>query len=80
MFFGIIIYMYYAEHKPPHFHAKYQNYEAVFDFDGELLEGAMPKAQLKLIAAWAVLHGQELAANWELAEEKQPLYRIEPLR
>lgn len=80
MFFGIIIYMYFDEHRPPHFHAKYQDYEAVLDFDGELLEGAMPKKQLKLISAWAVLHSQELEANWQLAEDKQPLYRIEPLR
>ena len=80
MFFGIIIYMYFDDHKPPHFHAKYQDYEAVFDFDGELLEGAMPGKQLKLISAWAVLHSQELAANWTLAKDKQPLYRIDPLR
>ena len=80
MFFGIIIYMYFDDHKPPHFHAKYQDYEAVFDFDGELLEGAMPGKQLKLISAWAVLHSQELAANWTLAKDRQPLYRIEPLR
>ncbi|MBR1417714.1 MAG: DUF4160 domain-containing protein [Synergistaceae bacterium] len=80
MFFGIIIYMYFDDHKPPHFHAKYQDYEAVFDFDGELLEGAMPGKQLKLISAWAVLHSQELAANWTLAKDRQPLYRIDPLR
>lgn len=48
MFFGIIIYMYFDEHRPPHFHAKYQDYEAVFDFDGELLEGSMPGKQLSL--------------------------------
>ena len=72
--------MYFDDHKPPHFHAKYQDYEAVFDFDGELLEGAMPGKQLKLISAWAVLHSQELAANWTLAKDRQPLYRIDPLR
>lgn len=28
-FFGIVIYMFYNEHFPPHFHAKYTEYEAV---------------------------------------------------
>lgn len=40
----------------------------------------MPKAQMKLVSAWATIHGQELAANWELAKVKEPRYRIEPLR
>jgi len=56
MFFGIIIRMYNnGEHNPPHFHASYQGYEAVF-------------------------HRDELLANWELAINEQPLYKIEPLR
>ncbi|MBR1672599.1 MAG: DUF4160 domain-containing protein [Fretibacterium sp.] len=80
MFFGIIIYMYFDAHKPPHFHAQYQGYKATFDFDGELLEGSMPNTQRKLISAWAVIHRRELVANWTLAEDKQPLYSIEPLR
>lgn len=27
-FYGIIIYMYLGDHMPPHFHAKYSEYEA----------------------------------------------------
>ena len=53
MFFGIIIRMYNGEHNPPHFHATYQDYNAVFNMDGELTDGDMPKQQQKLIAAWA---------------------------
>ena len=52
MFFGIIIRMYNnGEHNPPHFHASYQGYEAVFNMDGELTDGDMPNRQKKLIAA-----------------------------
>ncbi|MBR5940927.1 MAG: DUF4160 domain-containing protein [Neisseriaceae bacterium] len=81
MFFGIIIRMYNTgEHPPPHFHATYQDYNAVFDMDGELIEGDMPKRQQKLIAAWAELHKDELLANWQLAMNEQPLYKIDPLR
>jgi hypothetical protein len=39
----------------------------------------MPKSKIKLIAAWAEIHKDELAANWELTEEEQPLFKISPL-
>lgn len=80
MFFGIIIYMYRDDHRPPHFHAFYQDEKAVFSLDGELMEGRMPRKQCALIKAWAILHEDELRANWTLAEAKQALYKIEPLR
>ena len=48
--------------------------------DGNLTEGEMPKAQIKLIAAWAEIHRDELLANWELAMQEEPLYKIEPLK
>ena len=81
MFFGIIIQMFIrGEHNPPHFHALYQGHEGVFNLEGELMEGEMPTRQRKFIVAWAELHKDELLANWELAEKKQSLYKIEPLR
>lgn len=80
MFFGIIIRMYNnGEHTPPHFHASYQGYNAVFNMDGNLINGDMPNKQIKLIAAWTEIHKDELLANWELAITEQPLYKIEPL-
>lgn len=48
MFFGIIIRMYLGkkEHNPPHFHAYYQNYKAIFDINlCEIFEGEMPIKQ-----------------------------------
>ncbi len=68
------------EHNPPHFHTKYQDYEATFSMDGELMEGKMPAKQCKLIAAWAEIHKDELLADWELAVNREPLYKIDPLR
>lgn len=79
MFMGIVIRMNWREHNPPHFHAQYQEHRAVFDFEGNLTQGEMPSKQRKLIAAWAVLHTDELQANWDLMEEREPLYRIDPL-
>lgn len=80
MFFGIIIRMFADDHNPPHFHASYQGINATFDFNGTLLEGDMPAKQQKLIAAWAEIHREELNANWELAMNKESLFKISPLR
>jgi hypothetical protein len=81
MFLGIIIRMYNnGEHNPPHFHASYQGKEAVFDLEGNLIDGEMPSRQKKFISAWAELHKDELIANWELACTQQALYPIDPLR
>lgn len=79
MFYGIVIYMYYQNHMPPHFHARYQGVEACFTFDGGLMDGDFPAKQRKLVAAWSVLSADELEADWELARNKQELFRIRPL-
>lgn len=80
MFFGIIIRMFVDDHNPPHFHASYQGFNAAFDLDGNLLEGDLPSKQMKLVAAWAQIHHDELVANWSLAINKEPLFRISPLQ
>jgi hypothetical protein len=70
MFFGIIIRMYLGrkEHNPPHFHAYYQDFKGIFDISScEMIEGNLPKRQIKLIEAWAELHKDELLGDWELA-------------
>ena len=80
MFLGIIISIYYNDHMPPHFHARYQDNKAIFTMDGELLEGSLPAKQHKFVAAWAALHEDELIADWELARDHMDLFRIDPLR
>ena len=76
MFYGIIIRMYYDDHNPPHFHAFYGDYKAIFNFEGELVEGNLPKTKIKLITAWTLIHKDELLANWELAKNSEKLYDI----
>lgn len=80
MFQGIVIYMHWDDHNPPHFHASFQNHRAVFDFDGNLIKGEFPLKKRHLVTAWAILHGDELWGNWELAQNDGELYRIDPLR
>lgn len=79
MFYGIIIRMYYDDHNPPHFHAFFGEYKATFNFDGELIDGNMPNSKMKLISAWALIHKEDLMANWKLAKDSESLYNINPL-
>ena len=84
MFYGIIISMYFMDgkqHKIPHVHVKFQESEAVLSVpDGDLLDGSLPPAKLKLVTAWIEIHRDELVADWELAVSGQQPYKIEPLR
>jgi hypothetical protein len=42
-------------------------------------EGTLPKRAKALVIEWAVEHRSDLARDWELAEQHQPLNKIEPL-
>lgn len=81
IFRGIKIYMNWREHQPPHFHAKYGSDEVAISInDIEVLEGSLPNKQLKMLLGWTALHQEELIENWQLAEQKQDLFPIEPLK
>jgi hypothetical protein len=79
-FFGIIIAMYFNDHSPAHFHARYAEHEAVVVIDSlELYEGSLPRRALALVLEWAALHRPELRSNWEKARQGLPLAPIAPL-
>jgi hypothetical protein len=78
-FYGILIAMYFNDHNPPHFHAKYSDYEALFAFDGTILEGELPKRAAIFVEEWIGLHKTELEENWRRARAGEPLNYIAPL-
>lgn len=84
MFYGIIVLMYYFDnrgHQLPHIHVQYSDEEAVISIpEGELIEGSLRTAKLKLVQAWVELHQDELMADWRLAVNGQPIFKIDPLR
>ncbi len=83
MFFGIIIRMYYApkEHQPAHIHAYFEEYKASIKIlDGEILNGTLPSRQLKFVLAWIEIHKDELFANWELCQNGEKPFKVEPLK
>ncbi len=82
-FFGIIVRMYKengGKRKMPHIHAEYSGDEVVVTLDGEILEGEIPKAKMKLLDAWMEIHREDLEANWTLLSSGEQFFRIDPLR
>lgn len=79
-FYEIKITMYYEDHNPPHFHAKYGNNTALIDINNCcIIKGYLPSPQTKLVLAWCIIHQQELLENWKLSKNGEPLIKIAPL-
>jgi len=71
--------MNYREHDPAHFHVRYQGFEASIELKGGLVTGQIPQRALRLVFDWMDIHGEELAANWQRAKDRQELLQIAPL-
>jgi Domain of unknown function (DUF4160) len=80
-FYGIIVYMYWKDHAPPHFHAFYAGDEAQVRIDdGTVIDGSLPRTAARLVREWTELRRTELLANWERAQRPESLVRIDPLQ
>ncbi|RLA09074.1 MAG: transcriptional regulator [Gammaproteobacteria bacterium] len=78
-FLGIIITMYWSEHNPPHFHAKYGEYKIVVHIKSGVVEGKFPKRALKMVMEWYEIHKNELLEDWELCTQRKMPNSIKPL-
>lgn len=83
-FYGIIVRMFYfdtARHKSAHVHVEYSGHHAVIRIpDGKVLEGKLNTAKLRLVQAWIEIHRDDLMADWKMAKEGQPVFKITPLK
>ena len=80
-FFGIVITMYYDEHNPPHFHARYGKDRAAIEIETlRVRDGNLPPRALGLVIEWASDHQEELMADWETTRSDTPPAKIAPLR
>ena len=78
-FYGIVVFMNYNDHSPPHFHARYQDEEISVEIETGIVEGRMSRRSLRMIFDWSDMHQVELLRNWELARQREPLRQITPL-
>jgi hypothetical protein len=79
-FYGIVIYMYMSEHNPPHFHVKYQGYEAIITIQDGVITGSLPRRALRLVYEWLDQHQEELMDNWERLGRSEAPLKITPLQ
>ena len=76
-FYGIVIYMFFVDHNPPHFKVKYGEFEANISINnGNILSGDLPISKHKLVQAWTEIHKNELLEMWNTKK----IFKIEPLR
>lgn len=81
IFYGIVIQMFWNDHAPPHFHARYSDYKGIIHISElRMIEGDLPQRALSLILDWAKLHQNELLLDWDLCALKQVPTKIEPLK
>ncbi|MGO9691147.1 MAG: DUF4160 domain-containing protein [Syntrophobacteraceae bacterium] len=78
-FYGIIIFMNYNDHEPPHFHARYGEQEVIIEIISGMVTGQMSKRALHMLFEWMQAHQQDLTENWNLAREHRSLRQIAPL-
>ncbi len=80
-FFGIKIYMYWADHFPMHFHAEYGSSKALISIqEAAVIKGVLPAKQLKLVLAWCEIHKDELIQNWNSSLNHGEIAKIGPLK
>ncbi len=75
-FLGIVISMYFDEHDPPHFHARYNEYRASVSIrELNIIAGSLPAKVRGLVQEWAEIHRDELLHIWNTGEFR----KINPL-
>ena len=79
-FLNMVIQMYYLDHEDPHIHI--MSPETIgfckVDFNGNILQGNLPKNKLRIIRKWISMHEEELEYNWKISRDHINPERIEP--
>lgn len=79
-FYGIIITMYYNDHNPPHFHARYGNDVIMVEIENlKIIEGSFPNRAATMVLEWAKYNQNKLLKNWENIRNERPVFKIDPL-
>jgi hypothetical protein len=79
-FYGIVIQIYFGDHPPPHFHARYSGQIAKVDIETlSVIDGSLPSRALGLVLEWAALHQQELRDAFIRAANLEQPGKIAPL-
>lgn len=79
-FFGIVIFLFYNDHPPPHVHVRYgETRGRVRIQDGVDMDGTLSPRVAGLVREWVSLQQAALLEDWERARRHEPLQPIPPL-
>lgn len=79
-FFGIVIVVFFDEHNPPHFHAKYGGESVSIEIESlRVMDGNISPRALGLVMEWAAMHRNELSLAWDAVSHQRTPEKIEPL-
>jgi hypothetical protein len=78
-FHGLVIFMNYNDHNPPHLHARFQGQEVIIQIQSGIVMGVMSMTALRSLCVWTESHRSELMEDWLRAREHRPLLPIPPL-
>jgi hypothetical protein len=63
-FLGIAVRMFFNDHHPPHFHVRYQGFQARIRIsDGSVIDGRLPPTVARLVREWTTLRREALIRN-----------------
>jgi hypothetical protein len=76
-FYGIVIQMYWDDHAPPHFHARYGRAKAIVRIsDAVVIAGELPPVATRMVREWALARRAQLEHNWQMGLEGEPMEKI----
>ncbi len=68
------------DHAPPHFHARFGEFEATIELGTlDVMQGQLPRRALSLVQEWAMIHREELLDDRRLGRENALPAKLEPL-
>ena len=76
-FFGIIIFLYWKDHNPPHIHFTYGDYECSISVLDRIVDGQAPAKVIAKVNEWINLHEAEILSLWEKAQKGEKIDKIE---
>ncbi|HXH92792.1 MAG TPA: DUF4160 domain-containing protein [Thermoanaerobaculia bacterium] len=74
-----MISMFWNDHAPPHFHARYGEYEITVEIESGVVEGKFPPRSLNHVIEWHRANRGELLLAWEQCRRGEAPRPIAPL-
>jgi len=69
--------MYWSDHPPPHVHAYYGGFEALFSIEtGATIGGRLPPKVERLVRDWVLARQDDLKKNWDRGRRNEPFEKV----